>query len=121
VCLWLRGAPPLADVVHRSVAVVGARASTPYGNHVATELSYTLAERGWCIVSGGAYGIDAQAHRGALTAGGCTIVVLACGIDRAYPMAHANLFERVSEDGLLLSEWPPGADRIVIASSFAIV
>jgi DNA processing protein len=110
VCLWLRGAPPLADVVNRSVAVVGARASTPYGNHVATELSYTLAERGWCIVSGGAYGIDAQAHRGALTAGGCTIVVLACGIDRAYPMAHANLFERVSEDGLLLSEWPPGAD-----------
>ena len=74
VCLWLRGAPPLADVVHRSVAVVGARASTPYGNHVATELAYGLAERGWCVVSGGAYGIDAQAHRGALTAGGCTIV-----------------------------------------------
>lgn len=110
ICIWMRGAPPLADVVRRSVAVVGARASTPYGNHVATELSYGLAERGWCVVSGGAYGIDAQAHRGALTAGGCTVVVLACGVDRAYPMAHASLFERVVEDGLLISEWPPGAD-----------
>jgi DNA processing protein len=110
ICVWLRGAPPLADVTRRSVAVVGARASTPYGNHVATELAYGLSERGWCVVSGGAYGIDAQAHRGALAAGGCTIVVLACGIDRAYPMAHANLFERVIDDGLLLSEWPPGAD-----------
>jgi DNA processing protein len=110
VCLWLRGRPPLAEVTERSVAVVGARASTAYGNQVAADLSYGLAERGWCVVSGGAYGIDAQAHRGALTAGGCTVVVLACGVDRTYPMAHANLFERVSEDGLLLSEWPPGAD-----------
>jgi DNA processing protein len=62
------------------------------------------------VVSGGAYGIDAQAHRGALTAGGCTVVVLACGIDRAYPIAHASLFERVIEDGLVITEWPPGAD-----------
>jgi len=110
LCIWARGGPSLADMARRSVAVVGARASTPYGNHVATELAYGLAERGWCVVSGGAYGIDAQAHRGALTAGGCTVVVLACGIDRAYPMAHASLFERVIEDGLLVSEWPPGAD-----------
>jgi DNA processing protein len=110
ICLWVRGAPSLAEVTRRSVAVVGARASTPYGNHVAIELSYGLAERGWCVVSGGAYGIDAQAHRGALTAGGCTVVVLACGIDRAYPIAHASLFERVIEDGLVITEWPPGAD-----------
>jgi len=110
VCLWVRGAPSLGDVTRRSVAVVGARASTPYGNHVAVELAYGLAERGWCVVSGGAYGIDAQAHRGALTAGGCTVVVLACGIDRAYPIAHASLFERVIEDGLVITEWPPGAD-----------
>src|SRR5262249_59647368 len=98
LCLWLRGTPRLGDITRRSVAVVGSRASTPYGNHVATELAYGIAERGWCVVSGGAFGIDAQAHRGALTAGGTTIVVLACGIDRAYPQAHASLFERVSEE-----------------------
>lgn len=110
LCLWLRGPAPLADAVRRSVAVVGARASTAYGNHVATELAFGLAERQWTVVSGGAFGIDAQAHRGALTGGGVTVAVLACGIDRTYPMAHASLFDRITEDGLLLSEWPPGAD-----------
>lgn len=109
LCLWLRGAPPLAAVAHRSVAVVGSRAATPYGEHVATELGYGLAERGWSVVSGGAFGIDAHAHRGALAAAGVTIAVLASGIDRAYPLAHANLFERIAEEGLLVSEWPPGA------------
>jgi len=109
LCLWLRGGPPLADVAGRSVAIVGSRASTPYGEHVATELGYGLAERGWCVVSGGAFGIDAHAHRGALAAGGVTIAVLASGIDRVYPLAHASLFERIVEEGLLLSEWPPGA------------
>ncbi|HKD99272.1 MAG TPA: DNA-processing protein DprA [Micromonosporaceae bacterium] len=109
LCLWLRGAPPLAAAAQRSVAVVGSRAATPYGQHVATELGYGLAERGWTVVSGGAFGIDAHAHRGALAAGGVTVAVLASGIDRAYPLAHANLFERIAEDGLLLSEWPPGA------------
>lgn len=109
LCLWLRGGPPLSSVARRSVAVVGARASTPYGDHVATELAYGLAERGWTVVSGGAFGIDAQAHRGALAAGGVTVAVLASGVDRAYPQAHANLFDRIADDGLLLSEWPPGA------------
>ncbi len=110
LCLWVRGDVSLADVARRSVAVVGARSSSPYGNHVATELSYGLADRGWSVVSGGAFGIDAQAHRGALTAGGLTVAVLACGIDRAYPMAHASLFDRIADAGVLLSEWPPGAD-----------
>jgi DNA processing protein len=110
VCLWVRGTPPLAAALDQSVAVVGARASTSYGNHVATELSYGLANRGWTIVSGGAYGVDAAAHRGALAAGGTTVAVLACGVDRAYPAAHASLFERIIEEGLLISEWPPGAD-----------
>lgn len=110
VCVWLRGSAPLDAVAHRSVAIVGARASTPYGNHIAMEFGYGLAERGWSVISGGAYGIDAQAHRGALSPGGTTIAVLACGIDRTYPNAHAALFERITEDGLLLSEWPPGAD-----------
>jgi len=109
VCLWVRGAPPLRPTLDRSVSVVGARASTSYGNHVAQEIGYGLANRDWAIVSGGAYGIDAAAHRGALAAGGVTAAVLACGVDRAYPAAHASLFERIVETGLLISEWPPGA------------
>jgi DNA processing protein len=108
--VWLRGEPSLAEVCERSVSVVGARASTSYGDHVAGELAFGLAERGWTIVSGGAYGIDAAAHRGALAAGGCTVAVLACGIDRPYPAAHASLFDRIGDRGLLLSEWPPGSD-----------
>src|SRR2546421_665648 len=69
VCLWVRGAPPLGPTLDRSVAVVGARASTSYGNHIAVELAFGLANRDWAVVSGGAYGIDAAAHRGALWAG----------------------------------------------------
>jgi hypothetical protein len=73
-------------------------------------LAYGLANRGWTVVSGGAFGIDAAAHRGALAAGGTTAAILACGVDRPYPAAHASLFERLAGDGLLISEWPPGAD-----------
>jgi DNA processing protein len=108
--LWVRGTWPLAEALRRSVAVVGARASTSYGNHVATEIGHGLADRGWAVVSGGAYGIDAAAHRGALTAGGVTVAVLACGVDRYYPSGNTSLFERIVEEGLLISEWPPGAD-----------
>ncbi len=109
-CLWVRGTPGLADTVRQSVSVVGARASTSYGNHTAIEFGFGLANRDWTVVSGGAYGIDAAAHRGTISGGGVTVVVLACGVDRAYPSGHASLFERVIEDGLLLSEWPPGSD-----------
>jgi DNA processing protein len=110
LCLWLRGPVRLDDAVARSVAVIGSRASSAYGNHVALELAYGLAERAWNVVSGGAFGIDSQAHRGAITGGGLTVAVLACGVDRPYPPAHANLFDRIADDGLLVSEWPPGAD-----------
>lgn len=109
LCLWVRGSAPLADALDRSVAVVGARASTGYGNHVAAEVGYGLAERGWTVVSGGAFGIDAAAHRAALGAGGLTAAVLACGVDRPYPVGNTSLFDRIAEDGLLISEWPPGA------------
>jgi DNA processing protein len=109
-CIWLRGTWPLREVGERSVAVVGARASTAYGEHVAADLGYGLADRGWTVVSGGAFGVDAAAHRGALAASGCTVAVLACGIDRPYPTSHQLLFDRIAERGLLLSEWPPGAD-----------
>ncbi len=93
----------------RSVAVVGARAATQYGLHVASELATDLALRGWTVVSGGAYGIDAAAHRGALAAGGSTIAALAFGVDTCYPRGHATLFARIpDEGGVLVSELPPG-------------
>jgi DNA processing protein len=108
VALWVRGAGRLDTLTDRAVAVVGSRASTAYGEHVAGELGHQLGTRGWTVVSGGAYGIDAAAHRGALAADAATVAVLACGVDRVYPAAHGAMFERISQTGLLVSEWPPG-------------
>jgi DNA processing protein len=107
--LWLRGNADLRFACARSVSVVGSRAATSYGGHIAGELAADLGERGWTVVSGGAYGIDAAAHRGALAAEGVTIAVLACGVDYPYPAGHADLFAAVAAQGLLASEWPPGA------------
>ncbi|MGQ5262124.1 DNA-processing protein DprA [Micromonospora sp. ZYX-F-536] len=112
LCFWVRGGWPLGEALERSVAVVGARAATGYGQHVATELGYGLAERDWTVVSGGAFGIDAAAHRGALNAGGLTVAVLACGLDRPYPVGNTALFDRIADTGLLVSEWPPGAEPL---------
>jgi DNA processing protein len=106
--LWVRGEHDLAAASRRSVAIVGARASTGYGEYVAAELALGAAEHGWAVVSGGAYGIDGAAHRGALSAGGVTVAVLACGVDVAYPRGHTALIERIATTGLVLSEWPPG-------------
>jgi DNA processing protein len=106
--LWVRGRARLCDVVERAVAVVGARAASGYGEHVAGELGYCLARLGWTVVSGGAYGIDGAAHRGALAAGGPTVAVIAGGLDAPYPAGHAALFDRIAENGLLVSEWPAG-------------
>src|SRR4051794_40294705 len=108
VALWVRGPARLDRLVERSVAIVGSRASTAYGEHVASDLGFHLGERGWTVVSGGAFGIDAAAHRGALAAEAPTLAVLACGVDRPYPAAHGALFGRIVESGLLVSEWPPG-------------
>nr|WP_230416792.1 DNA-processing protein DprA [Micromonospora tarapacensis] len=112
LCFWVRGPWPLAEALDRSVAVIGARAATPYGTHIATDLGYGLADRDWTVVSGGAFGIDAAAHRGALNAGGLTVAVLACGVDRPYPMGNAALFDRIADTGLLVSEWLPGAEPL---------
>lgn len=107
--LWVRGAARLDETVERSVALVGSRAATAYGVHVAGDLAAGLAARGWTTVSGGAFGIDAAAHRGALAAGGPTLAVLACGVDRPYPSGHDTLFARLLEaGGLLVSEYAPG-------------
>jgi DNA processing protein len=107
-CLWIRGDTGLDEALDRSVALVGARAASNYGTYVATEMAHGLAERGWTVVSGGAFGIDAAAHRAALAAGGLTAAILACGVDRPYPLGHASLFDRIGEAGLLISEWPFG-------------
>lgn len=106
--LFVRGADLRLAAV-RSVAVVGARAASEYGLHVATELAADLAGLGWVVVSGGAYGVDAAAHRGCLAAGGATVAVLACGVDVAYPRGHASLLEWIADgDGVVVSELPPG-------------
>ncbi|MGW6277492.1 DNA-processing protein DprA [Kribbella sp. NPDC055071] len=106
--LWVRGPANLRQSLTRSVAIVGARSSSSYGDHVAAELSAGLAENGVTVVSGGAYGIDAAAHRGALAGSGVTIAVLACGADVSYPRQNSALFSRIVEEGLVVSELPPG-------------
>jgi DNA processing protein len=106
--LWLQGHADLRLACARSVSMVGSRAATGYGAHVAGEIAADLGERGWAIVSGGAYGIDAAAHRGALVVGAVTIAVLACGVDYPYPAGHAELFADIAARGLVISEWPPG-------------
>jgi len=106
-CLWVRG--DVAALAAPSVAIVGARASTAYGNTVAAELGAGVAESRRSVVSGGAYGIDAAAHRGALAVGGVTTALLAGGVDRLYPAGNAGLLEEAAEAGALVSEVPPGS------------
>ncbi|WP_017605425.1 DNA-processing protein DprA [Nocardiopsis alkaliphila] len=105
--LWVRGHGDLRHLCLRSVAIVGARAASPYGEHVARELAYGLAERSFSVVSGGAYGIDGAAHRSALLTGR-TVAVLAGGLDVDYPRGHAGLFAQVARNGALVSERPIG-------------
>jgi DNA processing protein len=105
--LWLRGAGDLRFACLRSAAVVGSRAATAYGSLVATELAADLAARSMTVISGGAYGIDACAHRGALSVGGSTIAVLAGGLSFGYPKGHGELFAAIGESGVMVSESPP--------------
>lgn len=109
LALWVRGPGRLDELLDRAVTVIGSRSSTPYGEHVAGDLGHGLAAAGWTAVSGGAFGIDAAAHRGALAAAGSTVAVLAGGLGRPYPAAHAALFDRLARSGALISEWPPNA------------
>lgn len=107
--LWVRGRESLRIAALRSAAVVGSRAATAYGTRVASDLGAGLADRGYSTVSGGAYGVDAAAHRGALAVGGTTICVIASGVDVPYPVGHQSLFDRIAADGILVSEQPPGS------------
>jgi len=90
------------------IAVVGSRRPSHYGKTVAEQLSRELAEQGMTIVSGFARGIDTIAHQAALAAEGKTIAVLGCGIDQVYPPEHRALFDEITEEGLILSEFPLG-------------
>lgn len=108
VGLWVRGRLDLAAATRRSVSVVGARASTGYGEHIAARIAAGLTDRGWTVVSGGAYGIDGAAHKAALGAAGTTIAVLACGADLFYPRGHEALLRTIAASGLVVSELPLG-------------
>lgn len=129
--LWVRGGGDLTDLAMAPVAIVGARSCTTYGAECASDIAADCADRGHAVVSGAAFGIDACAHRGALLGGGPTIAVLACGVDIEYPRPHAALLRRIAEDGLVVSEYPPGTtpqkhrflvrNRLIAALSVGVV
>lgn len=96
----------------KSLAIVGSRNPTNYGVRIAGDFSAGFVDRGWNIISGGAYGIDAAAHKGALIAEGGTVAVLAAGLDIIYPAGHAKLFSEIAETGLLISEFAPGVHAL---------
>ncbi|MGV0742119.1 DNA-processing protein DprA [Mycolicibacterium sp. XJ870] len=131
LALWAIGPARLDEVAYRAAAIVGTRAATAYGEHVAAELAAGLAERDVTVISGGAYGIDGAAHRAALACEGITVAVVAGGIDNPYPAGHSALFRRIREECLLISEYPPGTapgrlrfltrNRLVAALSGATV
>lgn len=112
LCLWWRGTEQPLPAAERCIAMVGSRDSTSYGAAVTGDLAYSLAQRGYTVVSGGAYGIDAHAHRAAL-AGGVgplpTIAVMAGGVDRFYPSGNEDLLRAVCNQGAVLAEVPPGS------------
>ncbi|BCW19483.1 DNA processing protein DprA [Arthrobacter sp. NtRootA9] len=112
ICLWWRGHEQPLPAVEQSIALVGSRDSTSYGASVTGDLAYSLAQRGYTVVSGGAYGIDAHAHRAALAGGSAalpTIAVMAGGVDRFYPSGNEDLLRAVSNQGAVLAEVPPGS------------
>lgn len=101
--LWVKG-PLLLSELESSVAVVGSRSATTYGERVANEIAAVVAGAGMSVISGAAFGIDQAAHRGALSREGPTVAVLACGADRVYPAVHASLIQHIAATGLVVSE-----------------
>ncbi len=108
--LFLRGSAEPELLAAPAVAIVGARACSSYGAQIARLLGRELAAAGLVVVSGLARGVDGEAHRGALDAGGATVAVLGCGVDRDYPAAHAQLARGIGETGLVVSEYAPGVE-----------
>lgn len=106
VALFIKG--NIEPLSQRSLAIVGTRNPTPYGTRAAQEFAAGFVDREWAIVSGGAYGIDSAAHKGALVAEGATIAVTASGLDSMYPAGNQRLFEEILENGAIISEYLPG-------------
>jgi DNA processing protein len=131
IALWVRGLDAALTALPRSIALVGARAATGYGEHVTMEASAGLVDRGFAIVSGAAYGIDGMAHRAALASKGITVAFLAGGVDRFYPSGHDALLSRIVERGAVISELPCGQpptkwrflqrNRLIAAASQATI
>ena len=131
IAIWVRGNLSTLATLDSSIALVGARAATGYGEHVTMEASAGLVDRGYTIVSGAAYGIDGMAHRAALASSGQTIAFLAGGVDRFYPSGHDALLTRIVEKGAVVSELPCGSsptkwrflqrNRLIAASSLATI
>lgn len=104
--LYVKGSPAALDC--RGLGIVGSRAATSYGRGVAARIATGLAQRGFTIISGLALGIDTEAHKGALAAAGLTVAVLGCGLDIVYPEENRGLFQKISENGAVISEYPLG-------------
>ncbi|GAB3605811.1 DNA-processing protein DprA [Conyzicola nivalis] len=131
LALWVRGTDAALAALPRSIALVGARAATGYGEHVTMEAAAGLVDRGYAIVSGAAYGIDGMAHRAALASHGQTVAFLAGGVDRFYPSGHDALLTRIVDEGAVISELPCGQpptkwrflqrNRLIAAASRATV
>jgi len=131
LCLWARGDVSVLARLEPSIALVGARAASGYGDLVARELAAELAGGGIPVVSGGAYGIDGAAHRAALGVGGTTVALLAGGAERAYPAGHTQLIDDIARTGVVVSEVPCGSaptkwrflqrNRLIAALSTATV
>ncbi|MBD0861252.1 DNA-protecting protein DprA [Gordonia sp. zg691] len=131
LALWVRGPARLDDLATASVALIGSRAASSYGEHVTQMFASGLAGEGLTVMSGGAFGIDGAAHRAAVTTGGVTAAVMACGIDRDYPASHAALLAEIARTGAVISEYPPGTtaakhrfltrNRLVAAMSLGTV
>jgi DNA processing protein len=131
IALWVRGIDAALESLGSSIALVGARAATGYGEHMAMEFGAGLSDRGVAVVSGAAYGIDGMVHRAALASGGLTVAFLAGGVDRFYPSGHDALLGRIATVGAVVSELPCGSpptkwrflqrNRLIAASSVATV
>ncbi len=110
VILYVKGRLIAED--EAAIGVVGTRHPSIYGIRTSRKISAELAESGLTIVSGLARGIDAEAHRGALEVKGRTVAVLGCGVDKVYPGEHRELYEKISGQGAVISEYPPGTEPL---------